>query len=284
MENIGIRISKNTILGNAVLSILKVGIGIFARSSAMISDGIHSFSDVISTIGVIIGLKLSNEPEDESHPYGHEKIESLASLFLAMMLFFVAIGIAWSGINTIKSGEYLIPGKMAIVAALLSILGKEWMFFYTIKYAKQLNSPALKADAWHHRSDSLSSIGALVGIVGARMGYPILDPLVALVIAALIIKVSYDIAKQGIEQLIDKSASDEIISEIEERIWSIQGVRKIDILKTRQHANKIYVDVEISVDGELTVKEGHDIALEVHDLIEKNELVKHCMVHVNPEI
>ena len=280
---IGLKVSKNTIIGNSILSILKISVGFFSRSNAMIADGLHSFSDVVSTFGVIIGLKLSSKPDDKEHPYGHERIESLCSLFLSIMLFAVAIGISYSGIrNIIIIGNLSIPGSAAIWAAILSIISKEYMYFYTIKYANLINSPSLKADAWHHRSDSLSSVGALIGIIGARIGFPILDSLVSLIISALILKVSYDICKESISQLIDTSANDDVVYEIKHKINSINGVKKIDTIKTRLHANRIYVDVEISVDSNLTVEEGHKIAMTVHNSIEENTSIKHCMVHVNP--
>lgn len=280
--NIGIRVSKTTIIGNILLSIIKILIGFFSKSNAMVADGIHSFSDVISTIGVIIGLKLSNKPADKEHPYGHERIESLVSLLLSIMLFLVALGIGMSGASDILNKTFTIPSMLAIFAALLSILAKEWMYFYTMKYAKLIDSASLKADAWHHRSDSLSSLGALMGIIGARIGFPILDPLASLIICILILKVSYEIAKQSISQLVDESAKDDTITEIISKINSIDDVRKIDSVKTRLHSTKIYVDVEISVDSFLTVEEGHDIAIKVHNLIEENRKIKHCMVHVNP--
>lgn len=279
---IGLKVSKNTIIGNSILSIIKISVGFFARSNAMIADGLHSFSDVVSTVGVIIGLKLSSKPDDKGHPYGHERIESLCALFLSIMLFAVAIGISYSGIRNIVIGNLSIPGASAIWAAILSIISKEWMYFYTIKYAKLINSSSLKADAWHHRSDSLSSVGALIGIIGARMGFPILDSLVSLIISALIIKVSYAIGKESIFQLIDTSANDDVVHEIKDKINSINGVKKIDTIKTRLHANRIYVDVEISVDSNLTVEEGHKIAVTVHNSIEENTSIKHCMVHINP--
>lgn len=172
--NIGIKVSKTTIIGNILLSIIKILIGFFSKSNAMVADGIHSFSDVISTIGVIIGLKLSNKPADKEHPYGHERIESLVSLLLSIMLFLVALGIGMSGASDILNKTFTIPSMLAIFAALLSILAKEWMYFYTMKYAKLIDSASLKADAWHHRSNSLSSLGALIGIIGARIGFPIL--------------------------------------------------------------------------------------------------------------
>lgn len=280
--SIGVEVSKNTIGVNAVLGAIKVIAGIIASSNAMIADGIHSFSDVITTIGVIIGLKLSGKPDDKCHPYGHEKMESISSLFLAIMLFAVAIMIGYSGVKSIILGQIKNPGILAVWAAILSIVVKEWMYFYTMKYAKKINSSSLKADAWHHRSDSLSSIGALVGIIGARMGWPVLDSVAAIIICVVIIKVAYDVLKQSINQLIDASADEEIISDINEKINNIEGIRHIDSVKTRQHANRVYVDVEVSVDSKLTVEEGHEIAMNIHEDVEKNENIKHCMVHINP--
>ena len=280
--DIGVRVSKNTIIGNFILAFIKILIGFIARSTAMLADGMHSLSDVITTIGVIIGLKLSHKEADKSHPYGHEKIESITSLFLAIVLFLVAISIGFSGIIKIINHSYVTPGFSAIIAAIISIIVKELMYWYTIKYANQINSPSIKADAWHHRSDALSSAGALIGIAGARMGYTFLDPLVAIIIALVIIKVAFDISKQSISQLIDEAASEEDIQVIIDRINSIDGIYEIKNLKTRKHSNRLYVDVDISVDATLTVEEGHKIALYVHNLIEEDSRIKHCMVHVNP--
>lgn len=278
----GIKVSKVTMIGNALLTIVKIAIGILASSSAMVADGVHSLSDVISTIVVMVGLKLSSKPEDDNHQYGHERIESLAAILLSIMLFIVAIGIGYSAIKNIMSGNITEPGMLAIFAAILSIVTKEWMYRYTLKYAISIDSPSLKADAWHHRSDALSSIGALAGIAGAKLGFTILDPIAGIIIAVIIIKVSYDILKQGVEQIIDHKAGDEVVDEIKNKINSVSGVCDIDLLKTRLHGNRVYVDVEISVDSELTVAEGHDIAMKVHNKIEEDRKVKHCMVHVNP--
>ncbi|ACD22199.1 cation transporter [Clostridium botulinum] len=281
---IGYRVSIVTIIGNVLLSIIKIGIGIIASSKAMIADGVHSLSDVFSTIGVIIGLKLSSKKADKEHPYGHEKFESLTSVFLGIMLLLVSLGIGFSGIKNLVYGNYSIPGSLAIFAAVISIVSKEAMYWYTLKYAEKINSTSLKADAWHHRSDSFSSIGALIGIIGARMGLPMLDPAIALVISIIIIKVSYDILKQSINQLMDTSVGDNAIKKMNAAIHSIDGVKNIDNLKTRLHANKVYVDVEISVESDISVEEGHKIAMNVHNIIEENKDVKHCMVHVNPFI
>lgn len=279
---IGVRVSKNTIIGNFILAFIKILIGFIARSTAMLADGMHSLSDVVTTIGVIIGLKLSHKEADKSHPYGHERIESITSLFLSTVLFLVAISIGYSGIIKIINHNYVTPGFSAIIAAITSIIVKELMYWYTIKYANEINSPSLKADAWHHRSDALSSIGALIGIAGARMGYPFLDPLVAIIIALVIIKVAFDICKQSIAQLIDEAASEDDVQAIIDKINSIDGIYEIKNLKTRQHSNRLYVDVDISVDATLTVEEGHNIASYVHNLIEEDSRIKHCMVHVNP--
>ena len=268
---IGVRVIKNTIIGNFILAFIKILIGFIARSTAMLADGMHSLSDVVTTIGVIIGLKLSHKEADKSHPYGHERIESITSLFLSTVLFLVAISIGYSGIIKIINHNYVTPGFSAIIAAITSIIVKELMYWYTIKYANEINSPSLKADAWHHRSDALSSIGALIGIAGARMGYPFLDPLVAIIIALVIIKVAFDICKQSIAQLIDEAASEDDVQVIIDKINSIDGIYEIKNLKTRQHSNRLYVDVDISVD-----------ATYVHNLIEEDSRIKHCMVHVNP--
>lgn len=278
----GVRVTKNTIVGNVFLSIIKILFGFLSNSTAIIADGIHSLSDVISSIGVIVGFVLSSKEADKEHPYGHDRIESLTALFLSVLLFIVAIGIGYEGIMSIVKNNYSIPGNLAIAAAIISIVSKEVMYWYTIKYAKKLNSSSLKADAWHHRSDSFSSIGALIGIIAAKLGFKMGDPLVSIIICILIIKVSYDICKESIIQLIDQSASDEKVEIIANKILSIEGVIRIDVLRTRQYASKLYVDVEIAVDETLTVKEGHEIAKNVHNKIEEDSNIKHCMVHVNP--
>ncbi|MDK2799375.1 MAG: hypothetical protein PWP27_1264 [Clostridiales bacterium] len=280
---IGNKISQITIIANISLTIVKVIIGVIANSTAMIADGIHSLSDVLSTIAVIVGLKISKKSEDETHPYGHEKIEPIMAKLLATILFITAVFIGYKGIQIIIHRDFSPPHTVAIYAAILSIAAKEWMYQYTVKGAKKIESTALMADAWHHRSDAFSSIGALIGIVGATMGYPILDPLASLVICVVIGKVSVEIYLQAVKQLIDHAGDTETIEDIRKDILNTDGVIQIDDLKTRVHANKLYVDVEFSVDKNLSVSAAHEIAERVHDIIEKNQKnVKHCMVHVNP--
>ncbi|NFC30073.1 cation transporter, partial [Clostridium botulinum] len=172
---IGNKVSNIAIVVNIILSFIKILFGIIGHSAATIADGIHSLSDVLSTIAVIIGLKISSKPAVKDHPYGHEKLEAVTSKLLATMLFLTALFIGYSGIKVIINKDFSVPSKITIYVAILSIVTKEWMYRYTLKAAKKINSTALEADAWHHRSDSFSSIGTLIGIVGARLKYPILD-------------------------------------------------------------------------------------------------------------
>jgi cation diffusion facilitator family transporter len=277
------KVSFTTIVVNVVLSVLKLAAGIIGRSSAMIADAVHTISDVVTTVAVIIGMRFSSKPADADHPYGHEKIESVVAKMLSLALLATALSIGVSGIKTILSGEFSTPAPIALVAALISIVSKEWMYHYTVRAAKQINSAALKADAWHHRSDALSSIGTLLGIGGAMMGFQILDPIASLVVSVLVIKVSVEIYIASFNQLVDRAAPIDVIAKIYETITNVPGVIRIDDVKTRMHGCVMYVDAEISVDGDLSVSDGHKIAENVHHQIENEILgVKHCMVHINP--
>lgn len=280
------RVSVVSIAVNISLSLLKLIAGLTAKSGAMISDAVHSASDVFSTFVVIIGIKLSEKKSDADHPYGHERMECVASIVLAAVLAITGFGIGADGIKKVVDSNYenpVIPGALALAAAVVSIIVKEWMFWYTRAAAKKINSGALMADAWHHRSDSLSSIGAFAGILGARMGFPIADPIASVIICAFIEKAALDIFKDAVDKMVDKACPQTVVNEMRGIISSQDGVGRIDDIKTRQFGSKIYVDVEIAVDGEKTLTEAHKIAEAVHDTVENSfENVKHCMVHVNP--
>lgn len=280
------RVSWITVAVNVILSAVKLAAGIFGNSSAMISDAFHSLSDVFSTFVVIVGVKLAAKEADHEHPYGHERLECAAAVILSVFLALAGIGIGISGIEKIAGGEYndiAVPGILPIIAALLSITVKEWMYRYTRHAAVKLNSAALMADAWHHRSDSLSSIGAFVGIAFARMGLPIMDPAASAVISVFIVKAAYDIFRDGLDKMVDKSCSPETEEAIRSAVLSVEGVSGINDLKTRLFGSKIYVDMEIAVNGNLKLFEAHSIAQEVHDLIESSyPECKHCMVHLDP--
>lgn len=281
-------VSMVTIVANLALSILKLLAGLIAHSNAMISDAIHSTSDVFSTFVVMIGVKLSSKQADKEHPYGHERMECVAAIVLAMVLFITGLAIGMEAIQTIFSGNYKniqVPGLLALLAAIISIVVKEAMYWYTRHYAKKIDSSALMADAWHHRSDALSSIGALIGIVGARMGYPIMDSVASLIIFLFIVKAAYDIFKDAVDKMVDHSCDEQTEQELCQCVMENKEVLKIDLLQTRIFGNKIYVDVEIEVNENYTLKRAHEIAEQVHEKIETNfPKVKHIMVHVNPGV
>lgn len=286
MEKTAMKVSIISIIANVVLAAFKLVAGVFAHSGAMISDAIHSASDVFSTFVVMIGIKIASKEPDEEHPYGHERMECVAAIILATILCITGLGIGKNALSNItgNSGEMAVPGMLALIAAIVSIIVKEAMFWYTRHYAKMIDSGALMADAWHHRSDALSSIGAFIGIIFARMGYVMMDSIACLVICVFIVKAAYDIFKDAIDKMVDKSCSLEVEAEIRTIVMSVDGVKGIDSLSTRLFGNKMYVDIEIRADGEKTLNETHEIAEAVHDSIEAQfEKVKHIMVHVNPD-
>ena len=280
------KVSFITIVQNVLLSVFKLFAGIFAHSNAMISDAIHSASDVFSTIIVIIGVKLASKESDKEHPYGHERLECVAAIVLSIVLLYTGIKIGSQAVKDIIGGNYQNlqkPGMLALVAAVVSIVTKEIMYWYTRHYAKKIDSSALMADAWHHRSDALSSVGALVGIGGAMMGFPVMDSIASIVIFVFIAKAAYDIFKDAMDKMVDHSCDDETEKEMRDFVLAQKEVLSVDLLHTRIFGNKIYVDVEIGVNGSYTLRQAHEIAEEVHEGIEKNfPKVKHVMVHVNP--
>ena len=286
-QKVASRVSFVTIIENTLLSVLKLVAGVVAKSNAMISDAIHSASDVFSTIVVIIGIKLASKESDKEHPYGHERLECVAAIVLAMVLFITGLGIGWEALKNILQGDYgnlEVPGALAMAAAIVSIVAKEAMFWYTRHYAKKIDSSALMADAWHHRSDAFSSVGAFIGIGGAMMGFPIMDSIASLVIFVFIVKAAYDIFKVAVDKMVDHSCDEATEKAIYDCIMKNENVIDIDVLQTRVFGNKIYVDIEIAIDGSYTLQEAHDIAEEIHDDIERNfPKVKHIMVHVNPK-
>ena len=285
-EKQAVKVSVVSIIGNGILTLFKLFAGIFAHSGAMISDAVHSGSDILSSIIVIIGVKLSAKESDQEHPYGHERFECVAAILLAVILLITGIFIgvaAVEKITTLESRNPQIPGLLALIAAAISIVSKEAMYWYTRFYAKRLDSGALMADAWHHRSDALSSVGALIGIGAARLGFPIFDPIASLVICLFIGKAAYDVFNDAIAKMVDHSCSTELEEKISQCAAGQKNVMGVDLIQTRVFGNKIYVDLEISADGTKSLFDGHEIAQTVHDAIEQNfPDVKHIMVHVNP--
>ena len=286
MQKVAVRVSVITILINAALSVFKLLAGIFGKSYALISDAVHSASDVFSTVIVIIGVKISGKKADKNHPFGHERFECVAAILLAVVLFATGVGLGYSGVKNIVTGEYknfAVPGVIALVAAAVSIVVKEGMFWYTYLAAKKVNSSALKADAWHHRSDALSSIGSLVGVIGGLCGVKILDSIACIVICLFILKAAIQIFLDAVKKMTDEACDEKTESDIRTFINSCEGVRRVDTLLTRMFGNRIYVIAEIACDSDLPLYKAHEIAEEVHSGIEQEfPLVKHVTVHVNP--
>lgn len=280
------RVSSVTIIANLLLSAAKLAAGLLARSGAMVSDAVHSASDVFSTVVVLIGVRLSSKASDREHPYGHERMECVAAVILSVILLVTGLFIGNEGIRKIVSAQSAalpVPGFAAVPAAIVSIVTKEAMFWYTRFYARRIGSAALMADAWHHRSDALSSAGALAGIAGARLGLPILDPLASVVICVFILKAALDIFREAIDKMVDHSCDAETEQAVRDCVLQNRDVKSIDLLLTREFGSRIYIELEISVDGKLPLFAAHEIAERVHNRVEEAfPAVKHVMIHVNP--
>ena len=285
-EKSAVKVSAISIAGNIVLSLFKLMAGFLAHSGAMVSDAVHSASDAFSSIIVIIGIKIAAKESDKDHPYGHERIECVAAIVLAVILLVSGLFIGHTAIEKLTIGsseEISMPGILALIAAIVSIVCKEAMYWYTRAIALRYDSGALMADAWHHRSDSLSSIGALIGIAGARMGFAMLDTVASLVICLFIVKAAYDIFKDAIGKMTDRSCSEELEKEIIECARAQDEVCSVDAIRTRIFGNKIYVDIQICAPGDITLTHSHKIARSVHDAIEERfAKIKHINVSVNP--
>lgn len=280
------RVSVVTVLGNVFLTVFKLFAGVVGRSGAMVSDAIHSLSDVFTTLIAYLGVRLSQKPADKEHPYGHERFECVASLALGLILLFTGLGIGKAGLETILAGNYAAltpPGAIALVAAIVSIAAKEAMFWYTRYYAKLLNSPAFMADAWHHRSDAFSSIGSLIGVGGAMLGWPVLDSVASVVICLFILKVAYDILKDALSKMLDTSRGEEYDDRLRDYVLAQPDVLGVALLQSRTFGNRVYIDLVIQVDGELKLRDAHAVAERVHANVERDfPDIKHIMIHVDP--
>ena len=284
-EKTATRVSLISVAGNSALTLFKLLAGVLAHSGAMISDAVHSASDVLSSLIVIVGVKLSVREADREHPYGHERLECVAAIVLAVVLAFTGVLIGYRAISAIGApAEQTVPGLLALVAAAISIVVKEGMFWYTRHYARALNSASLMASAWDHRSDALSSIGALIGIAGARLGVPVMEPIASLLICLFICKAAFDIFRDAMRKMVDRACDADTEKALADCVMEQEQVLGIDRLQTRVFGSRVYVDLEIRLDGNLTLYESHEIAEAVHERIERRfPTVKHIMVHVNPD-
>lgn len=286
-EKIAMRVIRATLVGNIALTVFKLLAGLLASSAAMVSDAVHSLSDVMGELIVMTGVKMANMKSDKEHPYGHERLECVAGIILAFILFAVGAMIGWNGLRRIISGNYgelTIPGVLALIAAVVSVVVKESMYRLAIKAAGKINSVALRASAWHHRSDAMSSVGSFAGILGARLGAPVLDSIACVIICVFILKVAFSIFREAVSKMTDTACDDAFVDEIRQVVLAQESVLGIDLINTRLFGDKVYVDMEIISDGEASLNETHAVAQRVHDAIESGfPSVKHCMVHVNPQ-
>jgi len=280
------RATRNTLIVNVFLSVLKLLAGLIANSTALVADAVNSISDVFSTIVVIVGVRLARRKPDTDHPYGHDRLETAAALILSAFILATGLMIGYNSIEKVinaGTGEIIIPGGLALAAAVITIIIKESMYWYTKAAAKKTGSSSLLAVAWDHRSDVFSSAGAFIGIFGAQIGLPILDPIAGAVISLLILRVAVNIFRDAMRRMTDTSCDEQLEKEITTMAMEQEDVLGVDRIRTRLFGDKIYVDIEISAAGWLTLDEAHSAAQRVHDAIEKRfGNVKHCMVHVNP--
>lgn len=283
-NNPGVRIIVIGALVNLLLAGLKIAGGIIGRSTAMVADGIHSLSDLLTDVVVLFTHKIGQLPADDNHPYGHGRAETIGATVVGAVIMVAGFGLAYHSWEIISTGVYETPLVPAAVAAGISIIVKEVLFRYTRSVGEDTNSPSLVANAWHHRSDAISSLAALIGIGGGMMGYPIMDPIAAIVVAILIVKVGYDIAFSGLSDLMDTALSEEETRRIESMINSLPGVIQTHNLRTRRIGGDVMMDVHILVDHEASVTEGHHIAENVRrELIRTKDDIQDVLVHVDTE-
>lgn len=277
------------IVGNIFLAIIKGFIGYIANSKALIADAVHSASDVVGSLAVLIGLRAAKKPPDEDHPYGHGKAESIAAIVVSIIMFVVGLEVASASFETMRE-PLAAPGVIAVYAAVISMIVKEAMFQYKYRLGKKLNSQALIANAWDHRSDVYSSLAALIGIGGAvlggRIGIPALlylDPLAGIVVSILVLKMAYNILKESIHNTLDHVIHKEEAKELVDAVEKVEGVISVDQLFAREHGHYVIVDVKIGVNPDISVEKGHAIGKQVKKtLMDDFDHVQDVMVHINP--
>ena len=280
----GARVSWGNMAANLALVAFKLFAGILGKSSAMVADAAHSASDLVATSVVLMSLRVSKKPADEDHPYGHGKAEPVAAKIVGLILVAAGVAIGVDSVRKIASGSYTEPGRIALVAAILSIVVKEAMYRITAATARKIESSAVMAEALHHRSDAYSSVGTFVGILGARAGLTVLDPIAGIAVAALIVKMGLDIVKASSEELMDTQADPDTLSAVQSAVGAVEGVSDVHYLATRRYGGYAHVDLRIGVDPSISVVEGHDISVEVEQAIK--DVCPHVigvMVHVDPE-
>ena len=270
---------------NLFLAVIKTAGGILGQSQALLADGIHSLSDLASDAMVLVAVKHAGEDADEDHPYGHGRYETLATVALGILLMGVAGGIAYDAILRLEHPEDIaIPASFTLIIAAISILCNEGLYHVTRAVARKIRSPLLEANAWHHRSDAVSSVVVLIGIGATFIGYPLLDAIAAILVALMIGKIGLDLSRQSVQELVDTALEPEMVEQIKKTILDIEDVRELHLLRSRRMGHNALVDVHIQVSPKLSVSEGHHISESVEKaLIEKFDEVNDVTVHIDPE-
>lgn len=278
---------KVTLIGafiNALLGIIKLIGGFLYHSHALIADGIHSISDLITDVMVVFASKYGSISADDSHPYGHQRIETAATLLLSLLLILAGCGIAWDSLDELLKSEHTIPNWLSIPIVCFSIIANEALFHYTHHVGKRISSQLITANAWHHRSDAASSIVVLIGLIGSLEGLVYLDAIAAIIVSIMIIKMGWNYGWNSVKELVDTAVDAKLLSQIEQVIQSIDGVQRIHQLRSRFMGGDVLIDVHILVSPKISVSEGHYIAQHVHHtLVKQIDCVKDVIVHVDPE-
>jgi cation diffusion facilitator family transporter len=288
LENNCKETKRVTIIGmlvNIILTAIKIIIGYLANSSSVVADGIHSLSDVSTDVAILVGVKYWNEPPDAEHPYGHRRIETMISVFIGLSLLGASIFLGYGAIIKLRTGTFVVPDSIALIAAIISIILKEWLFHWTYKTGKKIKSQAVIANAWHHRSDCFSSIPVAISIALATYNreWAFLDPVATLAVCAFIVQAAYQILIPALKELSDRGADKAVLKEIKEIVLQVEGVKSVHAVRSRYHGNELYVDLHIQVDGELSVREGHYISGAAKaQLIEKGPDIVDVLIHLEP--
>lgn len=270
---------------NLLLSVLKIVVGVIGQSQALVADGVHSLSDLASDVLVWFAAGQANQAPDEEHPYGHGRFETAATLGLGILLGIIGIGVVWDAFERLIFPEDLwIPKQIALYAALVSVIAKEALYWYTVRVADQVNSKMLRANAWHHRTDAISSVVVLIGVGGALLGFPYLDAIAAIAVGLMIIHIGWELGFEAIEELVDKALDDQKVQEIRTLIEDIDGVRSLHMLRTRRHGHVASADVHVLVSPWLSVSEGHMLAVKVEEVLKAGvDEITDVTVHIDPE-
>ncbi|MCG8551975.1 MAG: cation diffusion facilitator family transporter [Desulfobacterales bacterium] len=270
-------------VGNSGLAVLKGWAGIVSNSSAMIADAVHSASDIFASVFVYISLKIAQKPADKEHPYGHGRAEVISTLVVVGMLVAAGVEIIRTAIATIRHGSLSAPGDVAVYVAILSVIINELMYQFTYRAGVKTNSPSTIANAMDNRSDAFSSIAALIGIIGAKLKYPVLDPIAGIVVALFIFKMSYGIAMDAVGQIMDESVGEKKNQEVKALALTVNGVRNVHGIRVRQSGAVFLVDLDIVVDPKITVEMAHEIGESVREMIRvQMDKVSDVRVHIDP--